>query len=226
MDFIGYLFRLSVKLQLLIREDIMLNEVKSRLWSGKKTILFLSIIFMLVSSLSAQCEPDSIASLEICLLKTNYGDMQFRFFENAAPLTTAKFKNLVKEGFYDSLTFYRVVKDHVIQAGTNIDNDIPTIQAEFNEYPHVTGTVGLARSEDPNSGSTEFYICLVPRPHLNGKYTVFGQLMEGYDILEKIGNTEIVEQYVGDDKNIAFHTPKEPVIILKATIEIINYFVE
>ena len=192
----------------------------------KNTMLFLLMIMMLFSSLSAQCEPDSIASLEVCLLKTNYGDMQFRFFEKAAPLTTTKFKNLVKEGFYDSLTFYRVVKDHVIQAGSGGENDIPTVQAEFNQYPHITGTVGLARSKDPNSGSTEFYICLVPRPHLDGKYTVFGQLMEGYDVLEKIGNIEIVEQYVGDEKNIAFHSPKEPVTIEEITIETINYFVE
>ena len=192
----------------------------------KLTKLFLLIIMVSFVPLSAQCEPDSITSLEVCVIKTNYGNMQFRFFDYAAPLTVEKFKNLVKEGFYDNLTFYRVVKDHVIQAGTNIDNDIPTLQSEFNQYPHVVGTVGLARSEDPNSGSTEFYICLIPRPHLDGKYTVFGQLMEGYDVLEKIGNTEIVEQYVGDDNNIAFHTPKEPVIIEKATIEIINYFVE
>lgn len=189
----------------------------------KKCLL---LILISISFLSAQCEPDSIASLEVCVIKTNYGNMQFRFFDDAAPLTTAQFKKLVNEGFYDSLTFYRVVKNHVIQAGTNIDNDIPTIHAEFNQFPHVVGTVGLARSEDPNSGSTEFYICLVPRPHLDGKYTVFGQLMEGYNVLENIGNTEIVEQFVGEDKNIAFHTPKEPVIILKATIETINYFVE
>ncbi len=192
----------------------------------KNSILFLSFLLVLSSSLSAQCEPDSTVSLEVCLLKTNYGDLQFRFFEDAAPKTVTKFKKLVKEGFYDSLTFYRVVKDHVIQAGDSGENDVATVQAEFNEYPHITGTVGLARSEDPNSGSTEFYICLVPRPHLDGKYTVFGQLMEGYDVLEKIGNVEIVEQFVGEDKNIAFHTPKEPVIIEKATIEIINYFME
>ncbi|MEE9572657.1 MAG: peptidylprolyl isomerase [Candidatus Neomarinimicrobiota bacterium] len=192
----------------------------------KNTLLILSIIFIAFSSVFAQCEPDSLASLDVCVIKTNYGEMQFRFFEDAAPLTSAKFKNLVNEGFYDSLIFYRVVKGHVIQAGDGGENNISTVQAEFNEYPHITGTVGLARSEDPNSGSTEFYICLVPRPHLDGKYTVFGQLMEGYDVLEKIGNTEIVEQYVGDDKNIAFHTPKESVIIEKASIEIVNYFVE
>jgi len=176
--------------------------------------------------LSAQCEPDSIASLEVCVLNTNHGEMQFRFFEDAAPLTIAQFKNLVNDGFYDSLTFYRVVKDHVIQAGTNIDNEIPTVQAEFNHYPHVVGTVGLARSQDPNSGSTEFYICHVPRPHLDGKYTVFGQLMKGYDVLELIANVEIIEQFVGDNNKIAFHTPKNPVIIKNATIETINYFVE
>ncbi|MBU0528874.1 peptidylprolyl isomerase, partial [bacterium] len=159
-------------------------------------------------------------------LQTNHGNMTFRFFDDEAPLTTAQFKKLVNEGFYDSLTFYRVVKDHVIQAGDGGENDVPTVVAEFNQYPHIVGTVGLARSEDPNSGSTEFYICLVPRPHLDGKYTVFGQLMEGYDVLENIGNVEIVEQFVGEENNIAFHTPKEPVIIEKVTIEIINYFVE
>ncbi|MEE8341108.1 MAG: peptidylprolyl isomerase [Candidatus Neomarinimicrobiota bacterium] len=192
----------------------------------KRTILLSLMTLILSQSIRAQCEPDSIASMDVCVIKTNYGNMQFRFFEDAAPLTSAKFKDLVNEGFYDSLTFYRVVKDHVIQAGDGGESAIPTVQAEFNVYPHVTGTVGLARSTDPNSGSTEFYICLVPRPHLDGKYTVFGQLMEGYDVLKKIGNTEIVEQYVGDDNSIAFHTPKEPVIIEKATIEIVNYFVE
>ena len=192
----------------------------------KKTILFLSTILILFSSLSAQYNSDSTVSLEVCLLKTNYGDMQFRFFNDVAPLTISNFKNLVNEGFYDSLTFYRVVKDHVIQAGDGGENDVPTVQAEFNKYPHITGTVGLARSEDPNSGSTEFYICLVPRPHLDGKYTVFGQLIDGYDVLEKIGNVEIIEQFVGEDKNIAFHTPKEPVIIEKATILTIKSPVE
>ncbi len=190
-------------------------------------IIFCSILCLLLSShIYAQCEPDSIASLEICKLETNYGTLTFRFFEDAAPLTVEKFKRLVNKGFYDNLTFYRVVEGHVIQAGDGGENDIPTVVAEFNEHPHVVGTVGLARSADPNSGSTEFYICLVPRPHLDGKYTVFGQLVDGYNILESIGNTEIIEQYVGDNQSIAFHTPKEPVIIQSATIEIINYFIQ
>lgn len=190
-----------------------------------KTKIFL-LVFLLLTVLSAQCEPDSLASLDVCKLETNHGVMTFRFFEKAAPLTVEKFKGLVNEGFYDSLAFYRVVKDHVIQAGDRGESKVPTIVAEFNKHPHVTGTVGLARSQDPNSGSTEFYICLVPRPHLDKKYTVFGQLLEGYDVLENIGNVEIIEQFVGEEQKIAFHTPKDPVIILSATIETINYFIE
>jgi len=192
-----------------------------------KIIKLIPIFILLVLSiLNAQCGPDSLVTIEVCRLETNHGDMTFKFFEDAAPHTSEKFKGLVKEGFYDSLTFYRVVKDHVIQAGDGGENNIPTIESEFNEYPHVTGTVGLARSEDPNSGSTEFYICLVPRPHLDGNYTVFGQLIDGYDVLEKIGNVEIIEQFVGEEQDIAFHTPKEPVIILKASLEKIHYFIE
>lgn len=190
----------------------------------RKTFL-ISIIFIL-TIIKAQCGPDSLVTIDVCKLETNYGIMTFKFFEEAAPLTTKKFKELVEEEFYDSLTFYRVVKDHVIQAGDGGENDIPTVIAEFNEYPHVKGTVGLARSEDPNSGSTEFYICLVPRPHLDGRYTVFGQLVNGFDVLEKIGNVEIIEQYVGEEQNIAFHAPKVPVVILKAYLEKLNYFIE
>jgi len=104
----------------------------------KKILMSLTVI-LFFSSIHAQCEPDSIASLEVCVIKTNYGDMQFSFFEDAAPLTSAKFKGLVNDGFYDSLSFYRVVKDHVIQAGTGGHNDIPTVIAEFNDYPHVVG---------------------------------------------------------------------------------------
>lgn len=181
---------------------------------------------MTITSLFAQCEPDSLTSLEVCELKINYGNMQFRFFEDAAPKTVAHFKKLVNAGFYDSLKFYRVVKGHVIQAGDGGENNISTVNAEFNKYPHIVGTVGLARDTDLNSGSTEFYICLVPRPHLDGKYTVFGQLVQGYDVLEKIGNVEIIEQFVGEQKNIAFHTPKIPVIIEKALIKTADYFVE
>lgn len=156
---------------------------------------------------------------EVCVLETTHGTMVFRFFDEAAPRTSAHFKKLVREGFYDGLTFYRVVAGHVIQAG-NVDG-LPerTVAAEVGAHPHLAGTVGLARDEDPDSGSTEFYVCLEPRPHLDGHYTVFGQLVEGDDVLAAIGAVAVEEKFLGDARKVAFHEPKEPVVIRRAYLE-------
>lgn len=156
---------------------------------------------------------------DVCVLETTMGTMTFRFFESEAPQTVANFKRLVDEGFYDGLPFYRVVSGHVIQAGDGGENDQPTVQGEFGAYPHVTGAVGLARDTDPDSGSTEIYICHAPRPHLDGTYAVFGLLVDGFDVLDAIGSVPVDEVWVGDEKDIAFHEPEEPVLILTARIE-------
>lgn len=179
-----------------------------------KPLNFLLCIFLLVASGAPAAEPD-----EVCILDTSMGSMVFRFFDEEAPLTVANFKELVREGFYDGLPFYRVVDGHVIQAGDGGENDKPTVKGEFGAYPHVTGAVGLARDEDPDSGSTEIYICHAPRPHLDGRYAVFGLLIDGFDVLDAIGRVEVTEEWVGDEKNIAFHKPVEEVVILKAHIE-------
>lgn len=158
----------------------------------------------------------SAAEQEVCVLETSMGTMVFRFFEEEAPLTTANFKKLVREGFYDGQPFYRVVAGHVIQAGDGGENDHPTVPGEFGAHPHVTGAVGLARDEDPDSGSTEIYVCLASRPHLDGSYAVFGLLIEGFDVLARIGAVAVTEKYVG---SVAFHEPKEPVVIERAYLE-------
>lgn len=150
---------------------------------------------------------------KVCVLETSMGTMAFRFFENEAPKTSANFQKYVTDGYYNGKEFYRVVKGHVIQAG---EGDSLTVPPEFNDHRHLTGTVGLARSNDPNSGSNVFYICLTPRPHLNRQYAVFGQLIEGLDVLEAIGNVEVNEHFSG---SVAFHQPKVPVTIEKAYIE-------
>ena len=156
------------------------------------------------------------AGREVAVLETNRGTMAFRLFETEAPLTTANFKRLVGEGFYDGLEFYRVVEGHVIQAGDGGENDQPTVKGEFGAHPHVTGAVGLARDADPDSGSTEIYICHAPRPHLDGRYAVFGLLVEGFDVLDEIGKVAVEERWEGE---IAFHEPVEPVIIRRAFLE-------
>jgi cyclophilin family peptidyl-prolyl cis-trans isomerase len=161
-------------------------------------------------------EQKELEKEEVCVLETSMGTMVFRFFEEAAPLTVRNFKTLVREGFYDGKEFYRVVAGHVIQAGDGEGTERPTVKGEFGAHPHVVGAVGLARDEDPDSGSTEFYICHAARPHLDGRYAVFGLLVEGFDVLESIGNVEVEEVWLGE---VAFHKPKEPVLIERAYLE-------
>ncbi|WP_372871501.1 peptidylprolyl isomerase [Shewanella sp.] len=146
-------------------------------------------------------------------IETSLGDMTFEFFPNEAPRTVANFQRLAQSGWYEGKSFYRVVKGHVIQAGSLDENAEPRVEAEFNQHPHIKGTLGLARDEDPNSGSTEFYICHEARPHLDGRYTVFGQLVAGEAVLDAIANQEVIEKYYDEDKKIAFHEPKTPVLI-------------
>lgn len=165
-------------------------------------VLALTVLFS-----CAQKKPETV-----CVLQTNQGTMVFRFFTDDAPRTSAQFQALADSGFYNGKDFYRVVAGHVIQAG----GGGRPLKAEFNRHKHLTGTVGLARGDDPDSGDSSFYICLAPRPHLDGKYTVFGQLIEGTDVLERIGGTPVKQKFLGE---IAFHQPEEPVIIENAFLE-------
>jgi cyclophilin family peptidyl-prolyl cis-trans isomerase len=123
---------------------------------------------------------------------------------------------LVHDGFYNGKDFSRAVKGHVIQAGGGGAQKLPP---EFNNRPHLVGTVGLGRDDDINSGDSELYICVGPRPHLDGRYTVFCRLIEGADVLEKISRVEVEEKLEGPDKKLAMHKPKKPVLIEKAWIE-------
>ena len=157
------------------------------------------------------------AAAERAVIETNLGTMTIELFPEVAPRTVEHFRRLVGEGWYDGKPFYRVVAGHVIQAGDGGENDEPTVPAEFNQRPHVVGAVGLARDEDPDSGSTELYVCLAPRPHLDGRYTVFGQVVEGLDVLAAIGAVPVEEKWLGDEEpRVAFHEPREPVVIERA----------
>jgi peptidylprolyl isomerase len=107
-----------------------------------------------------------------------------------APRHVARLRELANSGFYDGLTVVRVAPGHVVQAGDpNFDGtggSGQTIKAEFNDLMHTRGAVGMARDEDPNSGDSQFYICLADRPHLDGHYTVFGQVVSGMEILDTL----------------------------------------
>ncbi len=189
-----------------------MNRRRSSLWAGA---VLTACCACLGTDVVTQ-EPAAGEQEEVCVLETSMGTMTFRLFEDSAPASVRNFKKLVREGFYDGLPFYRVVAGHVIQAGDGGESDRPTVKGEFGAHPHVTGALGLARGEDPDSGSTEIYVCHAPRPHLDGRYAVFGLLISGFEVLDEIGKVEVEEQWEGE---VAFHKPGKPVTIERATLE-------
>ena len=123
---------------------------------------------------------------EIAIITMENGHkIWLKFFPEDAPNTVKNFIMLANLGFYDSLTFHRVVENFVAQGGDPLGNGLGgagyNINAEFNSRRHLEGTVAMARSQSPNSASSQFYICLAPQPYLDNQYTVFGQLIKGVE---------------------------------------------
>lgn len=134
--------------------------------------------------------PPEEAEKHITLEMEKGGKIVIELYADSAPKTVQNFVKLTREGFYDGLTFHRVIPNFVAQGGDPLGNGTGdpgyTIPAEFNDRPHVTGAVAMARSTDPNSAGSQFYICLAPQPSLDRNYTVFGQVIEGMDVVKQI----------------------------------------
>ncbi len=146
--------------------------------------------------------PPPVAGEEIAILKTVYGDIKLQLYPAVAPKHVANFKELIGKGFYNGLAFHRVIKGMVIQAGnpaTRSDDKatwpqgensgMPTVSAEFSRIPYERGTLGAARTQDPNSASSQFFICLDRNQQWDGSYTVFGKVIEGFNVAEIIANS-------------------------------------
>lgn len=123
-------------------------------------------------------------------IATDKGDIVVRLFPDDAPMHSAAFLKLAKSGFYDGLAFHRVEPGFVVQGG-DPDGDGTggpgyRLKAEFNTRPHVRGTLAMARSSNPDSAGSQFYICLDDARFLDGQYTVFGEMIEGFEALDKI----------------------------------------
>jgi peptidylprolyl isomerase/peptidyl-prolyl cis-trans isomerase B (cyclophilin B) len=118
------------------------------------------------------------------------GEIRLEFFPADAPKTVENFVTLAKKGFYNGLNFHRVVSDFVVQGGCPKGNGTGgpgyTIKAEFNKQKHVRGTLAMARSQDPDSAGSQFYICYGNTPHLDGQYTVFGKVVSGMELVDRI----------------------------------------
>lgn len=130
------------------------------------------------------------ASNPVIRISTEKGDMLLELFPDVAPKHVEGMLTLTKKGFYNNLTFHRVVPGFVVQGGcpqgTGTGGPGYNLPAEFNSRKHLKGTLAMARSGDPDSAGSQFYICLDVIPHLDNQYTVFGQIVQGQDIPEKI----------------------------------------
>ncbi len=168
-----------------------------------KVFVKLLILFFLITN-------QSKAEENIMILKLKDGDVKIELFEDVAPNHVKRIKELADSGKYDNVVFHRVIDGFMAQTGDvkfgNSESkefdlrragmggsDLPDLKQEFNSLPHDRGTLSMARSSDPNSANSQFFICFKPAPFLDRQYTVFGKVIEGMDFVDKIKR--------GDDSN-------------------------
>ena len=154
----------------------------------------------------------------ILVLTTSTGIIRIELFEDKAPNHVKRIKKLAEEGKYDGVVFHRVIDGFMAQTGdvkfgnsSNNDfnirragtggSDLPDLKEEFSDLPHQKGTLSMARSQDPNSANSQFFICFEPSSFLDKQYTVFGKVIEGMEFVDKIKRGEPAED---PDKIISF----------------------
>jgi peptidyl-prolyl cis-trans isomerase B (cyclophilin B) len=167
-------------------------------------IAMLCAVFFAAAQLGAEekKEKPMNTSNEVAVIKTSEGDMVAEFWPDVAPKTVENFKKLARQGFYDGTAFHRVIKGFMIQGGDPLTKDESKraswgtgdpgykIAAEFNEKSHTRGVLSMARSNDPNSAGSQFFICHGAPTFLDRQYTAFGKLIKGDEVLEKIATTK------------------------------------
>jgi peptidyl-prolyl cis-trans isomerase B (cyclophilin B) len=168
------------------------------------------------------------SSNEVAVIKTSEGDMVVQFWTDAAPNTVENFKKLARQGFYDGTIFHRIVKGFMIQGGDPNSKDPAkensygqggpgyNIKAEFNDHSHDRGVISMARGPDPDSAGSQFFICLAPVHRLDHQYTTFGKLIKGQDVLEKIGDTLVTKNSMGEPSKPTKRVVIESIKILPA----------
>ena len=137
------------------------------------------------------------------ILKLKDGDVEIELFNDIAPKHVERIKKLASEGKYDNVVFHRVIDGFMAQTGDvrfgntsspqfNLEragmggSDLPDLPAEFSDIPHLRGTLSMARSSDPNSANSQFFICFEDAPHLDRNYSVFGKVVKGMEFVDKI----------------------------------------
>nr|WP_240309520.1 MULTISPECIES: peptidylprolyl isomerase [Sphingomonas] len=149
-------------------------------------------------------DPSNLLNLEL----SNGGRVVVQMRPDAAPQMVARVKQLVSQGFYNGLVFHRVIPGFMAQGGDpkgdgTGGSNLPDVPAEFNSIPHLRGSVAAARAESPNSANSQFYIMFGPKGSLNGKYTIFGRVVQGMSFVDQIAPGE---------------PPADPTKIVRATL--------
>jgi peptidyl-prolyl cis-trans isomerase B (cyclophilin B) len=189
-------------------------------------VLFSSAVF---AAEEKKEEKDSVnASNEVAVVKTSEGEMVVQFWTDAAPNTIENFKKLARSGFYDGTIFHRIVKGFMIQGGDPNSKDTGKessygeggpgykIKAEFNDHSHQKSVISMARSSDPDSAGSQFFICLAPVRRLDHQYTTFGKLIKGDDVLQKIGDIPVTKSSTGENSKPTKRVVIESIKILPA----------
>ncbi len=144
-----------------------------------------------------------IAEENIMILKLKDGDVEIKLFPDVAPKHVERIQYLADNGFYDNVVFHRVIDGFMAQTGdvkfgnsTSKDfdlrragmggSDLPDLKSEFNDLPHQKGTLSMARSSDPDSANSQFFICFDSAPHLDRQYSAFGKVIKGMELIDKI----------------------------------------
>lgn len=166
---------------------------------GRTFVCMVIVGVMLLAGRSAHLQAQTASGKEPrAIIATKFGTMEIRFFPDKAPKHVENFIKLAKSGFYDKTIFHRVIPGFMIQGGdpnTKDEKDKSkygmggpgsNVKAEFNDRPHVRGVVSMARTEAPDSAGSQFFIVVKEAPSLNGKYTVFGEVVKGMEVADKI----------------------------------------
>ena len=176
----------------------------------KSILINLLAAALVVASINAEEQKPMNSANEVAVIKTSEGEMIAEFWPDVAPNTVENFKKLARSGFYDGTAFHRIVKGFMIQGGDPLTKDPAKesrygtgdpgykIKAEFNDRSHERGVLSMARSNDPDSAGSQFFICLANVSRLDHQYTTFGKLIEGDDVLGKIGDTDVTMSSGGE----------------------------
>ena len=184
------------------------SSMKRSEHSMKKGIygLLVFCICMYAVAASAEVKSRTFSKEEIkkmaetrAIIETKFGNIELKFFPDVAPKHVSNFIELAKKGFYDGTTFHRVIPGFMIQGGDPNTRDADKsrhgmggpghqVKAEFNEKPHKRGILSMARSASPDSAGSQFFICVKDSPFLDRQYTVFGEVVSGMDVADKIVN--------------------------------------